>query len=90
MANLQVNTEGLEAAALVGDDVAASLAADVGGDSPGSRKGHAGVAAMDTMLASIRERQSTRATEFAGALRVSTGSYRHTDAGGADTITRTI
>lgn len=90
LADLHVNTQGLASAAVVGDDVAASLAADVTGGCRGSRQGHAGVAAMDEALASAREHQSSRATEFADSLRVSAGSYRHADDDGASDIVVTI
>lgn len=86
MADLHVNTDGLMSAATTGDDVAASLAESTTGFQGGNRQGHAGVAAMDAALASIRESQSGRAAEFAYGLRVTTGSYRRTDDDGAQKI----
>lgn len=90
MADLRVDTDGLALAAGTGDDIVASLAANVTGNHGGNRRGHAGVAAMDAALASARERQSGRATEFADGLRVANTSYRSTDEDGADSIAVTV
>ncbi|BBX25330.1 MULTISPECIES: type VII secretion target [Mycolicibacterium] len=90
MADLRVNTDGLTSAAMTGDDVAASLATSTAGGPGGNRQGHAGVAAMDAALTSVRDRQSGRASELADGLRVATGSYQTTDSDGADDIAVTL
>ncbi|MFD7247975.1 hypothetical protein ACFV6Y_39270 [Streptomyces massasporeus] len=90
MADLQVSLDGLVVAAKAGEDVALTLSASPAETRAGNRHGHAGVAAMDAALASAREGQSARASEFSDGLRVATGNYRTTDDGGAQDIAVTL
>ncbi len=88
MANeLNVNADGLRAAAASSDVVAAGLtAAELGGVSA-SRACSAGIAAVNAALMSVQRRQSQRMTGQADDLSAGGARYDSTDSGGADAIT---
>jgi len=92
MANgLEVNADGLRAAAGVSDALAAGLvtrAAEscLGGDDPSA----AGVSAVNTALNVVRVRQARRVAGQAGDLSVSGGRYDDTDSSSAGEISVTV
>lgn len=91
MADLSVNTAGLDAVAVNGADIADALDGGDGGESGGgSQPSHSGVAAIRTSMTLVRRAQSARGIEHAGRLQAASAAYRHSDDGSADSITRTI
>lgn len=92
MANeMEVNADGLRAAAGATDALAADLmngAVDgcVGGDDPSA----VGVGAVNAALNVVRERQARRVAGQAGDLSVSGGRYDNTDSNGAGSISVTV
>ena len=87
MANeLNVDADGLRAAAASSDVVAAGLTGAEFGGVPVSRTCGVGIAAVNAALISVQRRQSQRMTGQADDLTVGGNRYDTTDSGGADSI----
>jgi len=88
MANeLNVNADGLRAAAASSDVIAAELATGTVDGGAGATPSQAGVAAILAAAQSARTRQSQRISGQADDLSVSGTRYDTTDSGGAGAIT---
>ncbi len=91
MADLSVDTAGLDSVAASGADVADALeAGSEVGECGGSQPSHAGIAAVRAAVTRARRAQSARGTEHAGRIDAASAIYRHTDDGSADVIATTI
>lgn len=88
---LSVDDQGLNAAAGGSADIADSLEASAAsGATSGDQPSHAGVAAIEAALASVRDRQATRVSNHAQYMRVGSGVYRRTDDEASTAVVRTI
>lgn len=91
MANeLEVDAGGLRTAAVSSEVVGAGLTGRQFDAAAFSQPSGAGVAAVNTALASVKGRQAVRITVQAGDLSVSSARYDTTDGDGRDAISGTV
>lgn len=90
MANeLGVSAESLRTAASSSESIAESLTDSHCGQS-GTQPSSAGIAALDTAIASARSRQSTHVSGNADAVSTANARYDHTDTEAATNLTDTV
>lgn len=87
--NLGVNAESLRAAATSGDRIADGLTETSHGP-VGTQPSSAGIAALDTAIASARARQATYVSGNANAVNTANARYDHTDADAAQNLRVTV
>jgi len=88
---LSVDAEGLRQGAGRSVAIAANLKRPSGdGPSPGSQPSHAGVAALNTAVSSVRARQARRVERNATIMSMGAGAYDATDAQAGERLAETL